>query len=230
MTRKTKIIRLSVFAVLIIIACLLTYFVGVPLCKSLTQPDGFREWVKNKGIVGQLIFIFIVVLQVVVAIIPGEPFEIGAGYAFGLIRGTILFYIGVAIGGALVFWLSRKFGNKVLEVFFSREKIDGMKFLKNSESNKLLFFIIFALPGTPKDLLSYYAGLTKMSFADWMLISLVGRIPSVMTSIICGNQLGESRYLSAIITYAVTFVITLGGLLIYKMIIKRNNKAESSQK
>ncbi|MBQ1262787.1 MAG: TVP38/TMEM64 family protein, partial [Oscillospiraceae bacterium] len=176
------------------------------------------------GVLGRLVFVGIVILQVVIALIPGEPFEIAAGYAFGSIEGTLLCLAAIAIGSLIIFALVRKFGVKLVELFFPLEKINSLKFLKNKQRFNTIYFIVMCLPGTPKDLLSYFAGLTDMKLSTWLLISTVARIPSVITSTIGGSALGSEQYLFAIIAFALTLALSGAGLIIYKKIQKVRSK------
>ena len=167
------------------------------------------------------------VLQVIVAFIPGEPLEIGAGYAFGAVEGSLLCLGGILLGSLIVFLAVRRFGVKLVEVFFSMDKIRSLKFLQNEKRMNTAAFFIFLLPGTPKDLLSYFVGLTPMKQSTWLLMTSVARIPSVVTSTIGGNALSSENYLTAIIVFAVTAVISIGGWLIYnRWIQRRQNKKE----
>jgi uncharacterized membrane protein YdjX (TVP38/TMEM64 family) len=159
-----------------------------------------------------------------VAIIPGEPLEIGAGYAFGAVEGTILCLIGAVLGGAIVVLLVRRYGIKLVEVFFPREKIMSLRFMQDSRRLELLVFIVFMIPGTPKDLLCYAVGLTNLRMWDWLWISLVARIPSIITSTIGGNALGERNYVFAAAVFAVTLFISLGGILLYRHICRKENE------
>lgn len=136
------------------------------------------------------------IFQIIVAIIPGEPLEIGAGYAFGAVEGTILCLIGAVLGGAIVVLLVRRYGIKLVEVFFPKEKIMSLRFMQDSRRLELLVFIVFMIPGTPKDLLCYAVGLTNLRMRDWLWISLVARIPSIITSTIAA-RLGERNYVFA---------------------------------
>lgn len=223
-SKKQKIIGIAILAIAVISMLLIFWFIGKPLVKFVSQPELFREWVNSYGIWGRLAFIGMVILQVIVAIIPGEPFELVAGYAFGAVEGTVLCIIASTIGSILVFLLVRKFGVKLVEIFFSKEKLDNIKFLKSSPKRNILFLIIFAIPGTPKDLLSYFAGLTDISLVSWCLISSLGRIPSVITSTIGGSLMSDKNYLFAIIVFVVTVVISAGGLVIYNKICEKHKK------
>ena len=158
------------------------------------------------------------VLQIFVAIIPGEPLEIGAGYAFGMAEGTFLCLVSAVIGSLLIFLFVRNFGIKAVEIFFPREKLRSIKFLQDTKRRDFLIFLLILIPGTPKDLLSYFVGLTDMKLSKWLLITAVGRIPSVITSTIGGDALGMQNYSFVIIVLLATLGISGAGLLAYHKI------------
>ena len=214
--KKQLIKGIAGIAAFVVASLLLFLFAGKPIIEWVKDPVAFRAWVRERGLLGDVAFVGMMVLQVIVAIIPGEPLEIAAGYAFGIWRGTLLCVIGTAIGGCLVFAFVRTLGMRVVEIFFPREKIDELKFLKNEKKVDLLAFIVFLIPGTPKDLLTYAVGLTKMRFTTWLLITTVARIPSIITSTIGGNALGVQKYTFAIVVFAATLVISGIGILIYR--------------
>ena len=222
--KHKKIISIISIIILISLSCAITYFVGRPLIEFASEPQKFREWIDSFGFLGRVIFIGIIILQVIVALIPGEPFEIAAGYAFGSIEGTLLCLIGMVLGSLAIFLLVKKFGVKLVEAFFSLEKINSLKFLQNERRRNTIYFIVMLIPGTPKDLLSYFAGLTDIKLSTWLLIVLVSRIPSVITSTIGGDALGEEKYLFAVIAFAVTIIISAVGLIIYNKIQKNRQE------
>ncbi len=213
-----KALGLLAVLVFILFSAAVGWFIGRPMIKLVGEPEQFRDWVDGHGIWGRLIFIGMMVLQVICALIPGEPFEIGAGYAFGAIEGTALCLIGITLGCLVVFLFVRRYGVRLVEVFFSREKIDSVRFLQNTRRLELLIFIVNAIPGTPKDLLSYFVALTKIKLSTWLLIVVVSRIPSVVTSTVGGSALGMENYVFAIVTFAVTLVVSGIGVLIYNRI------------
>lgn len=218
---KTRIISIVIIALVTALTAVLCVVVGGPLVRFASEPEQFRQWMAGHGVWGELAYLGMVVLQLVIAILPGDPFEIVAGYAFGAVRGTLLCLIGEAIGSILVILLVRKFGMRLVEVFFSKDKIKSLKFLQSSPRNAIIFSIIFIMPGTPKDLLCYYAGLTDINLPLLLLVTTVGRIPAVITSTIGGDALGNQSYLFAGIVFAVTAVISVAGILIYNAICKR---------
>ena len=196
-----------------------------PLMDLISDPAAFRSWVEEKGWYSRLVFMGMVIFQVILAFIPGEPFEIAAGYAFGALEGTILSIAGAAVGSLITFSLVRRFGMKLVRIFFSQEKIDSIKFLKTSNARNMLFLVIYMIPGTPKDLLGYFAGLTDIPFPAFALVCTLGRIPSLITSTVGGNALGTQSYGAAILVFAFTFAVSALGLLIYNAICKKHKGA-----
>ncbi len=214
--KQKRIISIIIILLLICFTGAVAFFIGKPLVKFVGSPELFRNFVESRGILGKIAFIGMVIFQVVIAVVPGEPFEIGAGYAFGIFEGTLLCLIGILVGSMLVFGLVRSLGVRIVEVFFSIDKIRSLKFIENSKKLNLISFIVFLIPGTPKDLLSYFVGLTEMKFSSWIFICTVARIPSVITSVISGNALGIKNYKLACIFFGVTALISIIGIIIYK--------------
>lgn len=218
--KHKKIIAGSGVVLFILLSGLVFWFAGKPLLQFVSEPDRFRAWVDTHGLWGRLAFLGMVVLQVIVAVIPGEPLEIAAGYAFGFVEGTLLCMLGMTIGGVLVFAFVRRFGIRAVEVFIPREKIESLKFLQNTKRVCIILVAAFLLPGTPKDVLSYCAGLTKIRFVHWLWITSVCRLPSIVTSTMGGNALGRGEAMQAVLVFAVTIGISLLGLTIYKRLCK----------
>ena len=219
---KKKIYLFAIIVALIFIAAV-GYLVGKPMVEFVREPERFRAWVDSSGFVSRVVFVGMVVFQLIIALIPGEPLEMGAGYAFGAVEGTILCIIGCVIGSALVFLFVRRFGVKLVEVFFPREKIRSLRFLQDSRRLNLLTFIVFFIPGTPKDLLSYFIGLTDMKLGTWLLITAVARIPSIVTSTVTGDALGLKDYQFALIAFGVTLALSLAGILVYRRLSARRH-------
>lgn len=219
---KKKIYLFAIVVALIFIAAV-GYLVGKPMVEFVREPERFRAWVDSSGFASRVIFVGMVVFQLIIALIPGEPLEMGAGYAFGALEGTLLCIIGCVIGSALVFLFVRRFGVKLVEVFFPREKIRSLRFLQDSRRLNLLTFIVFFIPGTPKDLLSYFIGLTDMKLGTWLCITAVARIPSIVTSTVTGDALGLKDYQFALIAFGVTLALSLLGILVYRRLSARRH-------
>ena len=221
--RRRRLIAAAGLTAFVLAMAAICLMAGKPMLTLLSDPDRFRDWVDERGLWGRAAFVGMMSLQIIAAMIPGEPLEMGAGYAFGAVEGTILCIVGCVIGSALVFLFVRRFGVKLVEVFFPREKIRSLRFLQDSRRLNLLTFIVFFIPGTPKDLLSYFIGLTDMKLGTWLCITAVARIPSIVTSTVTGDALGLKDYQFALIAFGVTLALSLAGILVYRRLSARRH-------
>ena len=224
--KKAKSRRRIVSIVGLIIFFALSAAIAFPFIKFFKEPEMFRSWVDSFGMWGWLVCIGAMALQIVVAIIPGGAMEIGAGYAFGTVEATILCTIGSIIGCALVFWFVKSFGVKFVEAFFPIEKIQNLKFLQNEKKRDILSFVIFLIPCMPKDLISYFMGLTNIKLSRWLIISTVARIPAIIVSAMGGQALGRGQYVAAIVVLAIIAGVSIIGTIGYKLLCRHHNKKE----
>ena len=222
--KQKKMLSAAAIIIFILLFAALAWFVGRPMVRFARQPEQFRSWVDGHGALGWAAYAAMVFLQVVVAIIPGEPLEIAGGYAFGAWWGTALCLIGAVLGSAAVFALVRRWGRPLAEVVFPKEKLDKLQFLHSSPKRTALLWLIFTAPGTPKDLLCYFAGLTDMKWRTWLLIATVGRLPSIVTSTVGGGALGDRNYTAAAIAFGVALAAAGVGYLVYRAVCRRNGQ------
>lgn len=218
--KQKKLIAGAAIAVFLLLFAAVGWFVGRPLLRFVRQPELFRSWVEAHGLWGKAAYVGMMLLQVLVAIIPGEPLEISGGYAFGAVWGSILCLLGATLGSVLVFALVRRWGMALVEVFFPPEKVRSLRFLQSSPKRDALFWLIFVVPGTPKDLLCYFAGLTDLRWSTWLMICTLGRIPSILTSTVGGNALGTRDYHFALLVFGVTLLASGIGWLLYRAVCR----------
>ena len=225
-----KIERKTVLRVLLIVLAVAAAlavswkWISEPLVGFVKNPEAFQAWVSDKGVWGMAAYVGMCMLQVIIAIIPGEPFEIAGGYAFGWLGGTLLAILGATVGSAATFSFVKRFGKRAANFLSSREKVQKLAFLQDEKKLHLITFILFFLPGTPKDLLTYCAALTPMRLGEFLLISALARVPSVITSTIGGHALVRREYLFAVIVFAVTFLVSGLGLWLYNRYTARRAK------
>ncbi|MBQ7656092.1 MAG: TVP38/TMEM64 family protein [Clostridia bacterium] len=228
--KRRKIVSIVSLVLILFLFSLIAYFIGRPLVREFIEsPETFRDYVRSHWLLGPAVMIGIMALQVIVAVIPGEPFELGAGFVFGWLQGSILCLAATALASALVFVVVRKYGVKVVELFFPREKIMKYSFMQNEKKLDLLVFMLFLIPGTPKDLLTYLIGLTPMKLGSFLLLTTLARIPSVVSSAVSGSLAQSGSYKAAIITYAVTAVITVVCVLYYRKISKEEKEQKPDE-
>lgn len=226
--QNQKLAGAAAIILFLLVMAVLTWLIGGPVLRFAGEPESFRAWVERSGAFAPIAYIGMVIAQILVAFIPGEPLEIAGGYAFGAVNGTLLCLAAATAGSLLVFGLVRKFGVKLFEIFFSIEKLRSLRFLRTSPRRDLLFLIVFMIPGTPKDLLCYFAGLTDIKLSVWLIICSLGRVPSILTSTLGGNALGTEKYILAFLVFAITLLVSGAGLIIYRHLEKRGPKDENA--
>ncbi len=187
---------------------------------GFTDGPGAREAFRSQGIGGYLSFLGMQVAQVVFALIPGEPLELLAGCAFGAGLGFALCQIGVLIGSTVVFLLVRRAGRGAAGVLMGETAYRKLSFLLNESRLPLTLFLLYLIPGTPKDLLTYFAGLTSIRFGPFLLLTTVARTPSVLSSVLVGSSLMAERFTAGAILLGGTAVLGLGGALLYRRYLR----------
>lgn len=197
---------------------------GPKIVDAAKDPEELKRVLGGNSFLGQLMFVGIQSLQVLFAFIPGEFIEIAAGYIYGPLWGTVLCLIGVAPATALIFTLTRLLGKKFTSIMIDSRDLKRMRFLKNEKKLKLMFFLLYFLPGTPKDLVTYFAGVTKIDFFTFLFISVFCRIPSILTSTLAGSALGEEKFFQSVIIFVATGVIVIFGWFTFHRLSRRHKK------
>ncbi len=185
----------------------------------LSQFKGYDKWV----------FVAIRSFQTVIKIIPAEPLEIGSGYLYGTWGGMLLCLAGSMIGSFVIIALSRVFGRKLVNVFIPLEKIDSLKFLQNKKRVYQTLFFIYLIPGTPKDILTYAASITNIDMKKFLLVTGIARIPSIITSTWCGEQLINQNYALAAIIFVATAILSIVCSAIYNKIATVHDKKAAEE-
>lgn len=156
-------------------------------------------------------------LQIVLSIIPGQFIQFAGGYVFGFWVGYVLSIVGSAIGTSIAFGLARMLGRDGVHLIFGEERIS--KFVKQLNSRKAfaILFVLFLVPGLPKDLVTYAAGVSHFGYKPFLVLSLVGRTPALMGTLMMGSMLNKESYFGLI-------VLALGALIFcIILIIKRHD-------
>ena len=167
---------------------------------------------RKVGVLGWLAMFGVQMLQVVIAFIPGEPVELIAGALYGAAGGLALCTLGCVTASALIFLLSKRLGKSVLDSLFGAEKVKDWKWLYDSQRMELVTFILFLIPGTPKDMLTYVVGVTNMRVGKFLLISSLARIPSVLSSTMIGSSLRQGNWVLTLVVFIITAVVGVVGI------------------
>lgn len=223
LTAQQRIVVLG--AALFLAACAGSYLLfGKELLRIVSDPLRFREWLDQFGAFDEMIFIGIRAVQTVVKFIPAEPLEIGSGYAWGAIPGMLYCVIGNMIGTLVIFALTRKFGKKILELFLPAKNMKLLAVLEESKSIYILLFFLYLIPGSPKDGFTYFVGLLPVKLFPFLSITFLARMPSVLSSTLCGASLAEKQYGLAVLIFLVTIVLAVLGWLVYNSLMKKREQ------
>lgn len=224
--KKKRIIGIASVAGVLLALVVLTIILGKPIANAIRDKAGFRQWMQGTGFWKYPLMVGIMALQVIIAFIPGEPIEIMAGYVFGSWLGLFLCLLGTALGSVIIIMAVRKFGMKLVTLFIQKEHLQNLRFFKETKKRDATIFLLFLIPGTPKDILTYLAGLVPIHLGKYLLLTSIARIPSVISSTMGGNKLGTKQYGQAIIIFAVTLVLTAIAALAYQQYQKRHPKQD----
>jgi uncharacterized membrane protein YdjX (TVP38/TMEM64 family) len=153
----------------------------------------FKKTISSYGAYAPLAYILLQVLQVVIAPIPGGAIEFLGGVLFGVKAGFIYSMIGLLIGSWIAFNLARIFEKMAVEKFVSEQTRKKFDYLVEHEG-VILSFILFLLPGFPKDALCYILGLTPMHLGIFLIISTIGRIPGTLIATLQGAKAFDHQY------------------------------------
>lgn len=157
-------------------------------------------------------FIFLQTLQVVAAPIPGEVTGFIGGYVYGPVLGILLSTIGLTIGSWGAFALSRIFGRPFVERFVKKETLDKYDYLLQHKG-AFLVFLLFLVPGMPKDLLCYVLGLGHLSTKEFLVISTLGRFLGTVLITLGGSFVRHHQYYRFFILFGIGVVIIFFSML-----------------
>ncbi len=224
---KAKRILLGVGLFLFAVLFILFYVtVGKQIVFLVQDPQGFRDWLNGFDGGHVVVFIFLRIAQTVAKVIPGEPLEIAAGCAFGTWGGLLWCSVGGLLGSVIILFLGKRYGTKMVGLFVSPEKLKLAKLFKNEKGMNFTLFILFLIPGLPKDMFVWLFSLTDEKPYKFLLVSTIARIPSILTSTWCGHELVSKNYWLSLGIFIGTLVLMVGGGVAYGIIKKRHSASD----
>lgn len=188
------------------------------LWQLFTSTERLREWIAAAGAFAPLVFVGVQTLQVIVFVIPGEVPQIAGGFLFGPWLGTLLSVCGIAAGSAIDFFLARAAGTPFVRTLFPADQVDRLGRLLGSRGARIAFFLLFLIPGIPKDILCYVAGLSPMRFPFFLGASTLGRLPGIVGSALIGDAAAARRWPLVIGLGAAALALFVAGWLLRERI------------
>ncbi len=209
--RLIQIILFIAFLIVVTIAVVKLF----PIIGEIATEEGrlaFREHVVDSGIRGFLTLFALQFSQIFLVVLPGEPIELLAGACYGSIGGTIFILASSMIISTIIIFFVKVFGKTFTDLFTDPEKfkrVKNSKLFKNPKKFEYIMFILFFIPGTPKDLLVYIGAMLPINKVRFVLLTTLARTPSVISSTIVGSNLIEGDIWLSIIIYASIFVVAV---------------------
>jgi uncharacterized membrane protein YdjX (TVP38/TMEM64 family) len=195
---------LSIFKLMIMLAIV----IGIPIYIYLEYPEFIDQFRTMEGVniflaryktIGVFVLIGLQVIQILLSVIPGQFIQFAAGYAYGFWFGYILAMIGIAIGTLITFYMARLLGKDAMHVIFGEARITKFVNQLNSKKAFAIILVLFLIPGLPKDLVTYAAGVSEFRFKPFLILSLAGRTPALMGTIMMGSMLHKGSYFGLIV-------------------------------
>lgn len=220
MTEQKKFSKADIFKFVGLIA----FFILMGLIVSFMWPylsDLFEEGgaervierVQGAGGWGVLILFGLQFLQIVVAFIPGEITQFAAGILYGPWLGMLIVLIGCVISSAFIYMIVHRLGAPFVHGIVSTKYLEKFQEFEKGGKLKIIVFILFLIPGLPKDVFTYLVPLTDMKMKDFLIISNIGRIPGIFVSTFAASGLAEGKIIQSIIIFGVAAILLILGLI-----------------
>jgi len=213
-------IRAAIFAVFLVLVAAISWKFGPGIIRLMRKPEQFRAFVEAHGRLRVLLYILIQAAHIVIVFIPGEIVQIAAGYAFGTGWGTLYSLLGMILGTVVVFFATRYAGYSLVKVFVPPKKLEQFDTLMAKPGFEIALFVLFLIPGVPKDTLVYMSGVTPIRPLRFFLISLTARFPGLWGAAYIGANLQRRHYLPVWLMSGAAVILFVVGVLARDRIIR----------
>lgn len=213
-SRKTiAIIEIVVFLSILILIPVFIFLKYPDTLQYFKSADAFQAFLSKYEKNSIIIYIAIQIIQTVITFIPAQAVQMAGGYMYGFLWVSLFTIIGVTIGTAIAFGIAKLFGENALRVLFGDERIDKYRGLLDSEKGHTIMIILYLIPGVPKDLLAYAAGVANLKFIPFLITSMVARFPGVCASMLTGSFLKTHNYVGLVILWIIVLATIIGFIL-----------------
>jgi uncharacterized membrane protein YdjX (TVP38/TMEM64 family) len=208
MKNKTKwIINISALIILLAICFVMYKFFKMGL---FTSKEALKEYIKSFGVLAPVVFVFIQMLQIIIAPIPGNITGMVGGAIFGVYKGFALSALGLFIGSIFAYYLAKIYGRKLIYKLVNNQELEKYENMLNGDKGIMIIFGFFILPFFPDDILCFLAGLAGVDITKFIVMVLFGRIPGMYIASVVGNAAAFGVHLKEIIIcgiYVIAIII-----------------------
>jgi uncharacterized membrane protein YdjX (TVP38/TMEM64 family) len=205
-------------AVLVFLLVVLAVLVWEKLPPEWLDPEQIRAFLKEMGVLAPLAYILIRIVGIVATVVPNAPLDIAGGVVFGPFWGTAYALIGSEAGAIVCFLLARTLGRESITRLLHREIAFGDRLAQGQMA--LIVLLARLEPIFSFALVSYGAGLTRMSLRAFALSTLLGMTPGTILLNYYGKSLFSGGNLLLQICMGLVLVFML---FIIPVWIKRKN-------
>ena len=209
-------LKFAVLVILIVGVPAYIYFFQHDLITQFSNIDSVKQIINDNNAASVPLYIAFQIIQIIICIIPGQWLQLAAGIAWGFWIGLLLSLIGALFGSILTFFLAKYLGTDALRLIFGQDKLDQLTEKLDSKAGITAVFLIYLIPGLPKDLCNYAAGVSQIKLKPFLIVSMVGRTPGMIASLLIGKHLSLGSYHVAVI------IAVIAGILFVLGIIFRN--------
>lgn len=222
--------KIALFGVFLAAVIFVTIKYTPLIMNMIRNPEEFRILLLSYGSMSVFVYILFQIVHVVIVVIPGEVIQIAGGYIFGTVIGTVYSTIGIVLGMAIVFFATRIFGYSLIRSIVPQKNFEKFSFLVNNEKSEITMFVLFLIPGLPKDALTYIAGVTPIKPLRFLVIAGIARLPGLIGSSLIGSNLQQENYLIVILISIIALALFIVGILMRDKIINRIHSLKKKQK
>jgi len=196
-----------------------------------SDPANLKKMIMSYGKYSILVFFILQIIQVVAFFIPGEIVQIAGGYIYGTFWGSGLSLLGITTGSIIVYIISNFYGKPLIDKIISNKDLKFFEKILNLARINFIVFLLYLIPGIPKDVLAYICGISNITFKNFILYSTLGRIPGIFVSAYFGAKISSENRITLISIGILAIVLFLIGIFkgekIVASIVKSNSPKES---
>ncbi|MEG2646072.1 MAG: VTT domain-containing protein [Clostridia bacterium] len=235
MKKNYKWLKIIILIIVILLTVIFTIKL-LPFFKNLSTINGridFKNNIENLGGKGVVIIIGLILVQILLPFLPGEPIELLSGMCYGAFNGLLVVFLASFVSSLIIFVIVKKLGKKFVYDFIGESKVkklENSKLFSNQQYLNLILFLVFFIPGTPKDLFVYIGALLPVNPVSFLLISTFARFPSIISSTLVGSNILDGNWISILVIYICSFIFSAISIAFMGYIKKRNLKKKATFK
>lgn len=214
-----SIVKFSLLLAIIMFVPLYIYFAHPEIADNFKSLENVNAFLERYSTASVFVYIGLQVVQIVISVIPGQALQFAAGYAYSLWLALLSSLAGICLGTVITFYLAKFLGRDAMHLIFGEKKLHEFVSLLNSKKAYTVLFLIFLIPGLPKDLFSYAAGISKMNMSVFLIISMTARAPALIGSLVIGRMFRNESYTGMIILIAAAVILCVLGLFFRNKIL-----------